>query len=356
MACASFSTYPPREGLPNRSCDPICDRFIVKLYENRISVALADGCNLGDRSRSAAKKASKAFIRFTDMVQQHIQNLQDAAYLFLEGFHLSHQSIIDSAADSLWEAGNATMVGGMMLAINQSQTIQQSSSFKILYPPRKALEVNSSRSYLDLTSPPPYVFVCCNLGNCKAYHIDAKMRTVTLITNYADPFNGDNRGQLGPHDGEGKPNLKNLAIFTMPCKDGDLILLATDGIHSNFDPLIQGKVPADLVGLMSGCDLVQSWNELSEKELFEIRERYECQFLESLMDLEGQALEPQRLISAIYARVKSITRSLRQFMRESPQATIPVDRVEYPGRLDHSTCVCFTVGDVNISYNEWMNK
>jgi len=75
--CHSISTYPPKPNSHVRMGDPICDRYFVNLYENRIMSALADGCSWGDRPRSAAKKASKAFATYVNAHHREPSTLRD---------------------------------------------------------------------------------------------------------------------------------------------------------------------------------------------------------------------------------------------------------------------------------------
>lgn len=43
--------------------DPICDRFKVQIYNNRVTLVVCDGCNWGIRPHTAAVKASQAFLQ-----------------------------------------------------------------------------------------------------------------------------------------------------------------------------------------------------------------------------------------------------------------------------------------------------
>jgi hypothetical protein len=43
----TVSTYPYRIKESKREGDPICDHFNMKVYENRVLVAVADGCSWG---------------------------------------------------------------------------------------------------------------------------------------------------------------------------------------------------------------------------------------------------------------------------------------------------------------------
>ena len=43
-------------------------------------------------------------------------------------------------------------------------------------------------------------------------------------------------------------------------------------------------------------------------------------------------------------------------MVENPTLRLPRDYSKYPGKVDHTTAICYQVGAVNLSYNDWMKK
>lgn len=169
--CKTVSSYPLKKNYHVREGDPICDRYFVKLYENRIIAALADGCNWGERPRQAAKKACKSFTMHMNEAHKKAKNLQELAKSFLDAYADAHRRILESAGEGYWEAGTTTMIGGMVLKASMGE----GQEFK-------------------------WVFLCCNLGDCKAFHYSFKTRRVTDITKHtrADVRDsGDPGGRLG---------------------------------------------------------------------------------------------------------------------------------------------------------------
>ena len=51
-----------------------------------------------------------------------------------------------------------------------------------------------------------------------------------------------------------------------------------------------------------------------------------------------------------------ITENSRQFMVNNPNSRLPKDYTKYPGKVDHTSVVCFRVGEVSLSYDQWMGK
>ena len=45
--------------------------------------------------------------------------------------------------------------------------------------------------------------------------------------------------------------------------------------------------------------------------------------------------------------VQSITEVSRIFMKENPRQKLPIDYVKYPGKMDHASVICLTVGKNN---------
>ena len=232
--CHSISTYPPKPNSHVRMGDPICDRYFVNLYENRIMSALADGCSWGDRPRSAAKKASKAFATYVNAHHREPSTLRDLVKIMLEGLADAHRSIIESV-DSYIEAGTTTLNGSLLL----KATAGDESMYK-------------------------WIFVTCNVGDCKAFHYSKKTKRVRDITKYTrqDIQNSsDPGGRLGPRGGKPKPDLRNLSVNWQYCDEGDFIFIVSDGLYDNCDLRHQGYTPSD-VGLSGG-----NWDSCDKKQV-----------------------------------------------------------------------------------------
>ena len=66
LACAhSISTYPHLPTHPKREGDPICDRYSLSLYDNRVIACVADGCKfkLLDNGTNRKIKATGELLR-----------------------------------------------------------------------------------------------------------------------------------------------------------------------------------------------------------------------------------------------------------------------------------------------------
>jgi len=321
--CRTISSYPLKRNYHVREGDPICDRYFVKLYENRIIAALADGCNWGERPRQAAKKACKAFTLYMNNTHKKAKTLQELGKFMLESFADAHRRILESAGEGYWEAGTTTMIGSMILRATPGDS-----------------------------SVPKWVFLCCNLGDCKGFRYSPQNKVATDLTKDTrvdTQDSGDPGGRLGPRGDPPQPDLRNLSLLWSVCEQNDFIILVSDGVYDNLDPRHLGISPRE-VGLP--CD---DWNDADRKAATIAN----CRFIENKMAMIISSIEeltPQAICTTITERVYEVTEKTREFMVENPNTRLPKDYTKYPGKVDHTSVLCFRVSDVSLSYDQWMGK
>jgi len=313
---AAISTYPL---LPNgqRDGDPICDRFYFQLHTNRSILAVADGCNWGPRPLQAAARATESFVTKLNQKQAGIYNLADAAYHILSGFATAHLAIIEDKTD-MWDAGSTTLIGGMVLELQ------------------------------DLG----WGFICGSVGDCKAFHWSHETKIVKDITignrqNLLDAR--DPGGRLGPYVAEGEPDLRNLAVFYCPCSTDDIIFMVSDGVHDNIDPQQLGLNPKDIqIEAESWADAEKLFADATMNAKTEYRNKLLTQQFE---DLEKKGtITPQNVTKMILEYCSNITSNSRKYMELYPTRKQPSDCSEYPGKMDHTTCLALKVGMVSLEH------
>jgi len=189
-------------------------------------------------------------------------------------------------------------------------------------------------------------FVCCSVGDCKAFHYSVKrdkVMDITLgnrinVTDVRDPG-----GRLGPYLEGGVPDLRNLKLSFMPCDPGDLLLLVSDGVHDNFDPQMLGKTPHQLGFSQILPD--QNWSDVScdsaEAEL--AKDKYRNKKLKKI--LHAGPLTPKAVTKRLMQHCAATTRLCREYMETNPQARQPDDHRQYPGKMDHTTATCLVIPD-----------
>ena len=147
--------------------DPNADKVWVQLHKARAILALADGCNWGHRPQQAAQSATAALKSYLTprykeqmnykMFTNHnyrfnaVADLQEAAHLLLRAFAEADKKIMEGK-EFHWEAGTTTLLGGILLRFKPQDNV------------------------------PAWGFVCCSVGDCKAFLYSHKSKEVTDIT------------------------------------------------------------------------------------------------------------------------------------------------------------------------------
>lgn len=373
-AGTAVSTYPmrdfpdpedPSRKIAKRDGSPICDQYRVNVYESRIIAAVADGCNWGDAPRNAAVAARDAFVTYLEAHQEEITDVQFCGALILRALSMANAAIFRGLNAETQQIGTTTLLGGIVL---------------------KMQDEDSGSADDEQTVPEDshnWGFVYGSIGDCKAFHwsqatgqfadITASNRTESLSAS-------DCGGRLGPHIQGCLPDLRNLELGFYPCDEGDYFMIVSDGVHDNLDPQHLGFEPLDL-GLQG-----ESWATVPDLEVAEeAKTRYRLELLQKIIKREIDSKSPidreereimrkltdkvNRSSSDLSAAVPSadetvnrlsspldIVRQLTcycreicaasaEWMRENPSKRLPKDYRLYPGKMDHTTCVCFIVGE-----------
>ena len=317
----TVSTYPHLKGFSKREGDPICDSFECKFYNKRSILVVADGCNWGFRPKLASLSASSMFVKYMEEHQSEIHTIREAGYYLLRAVAHAHHYISVTAEELEIESGSTTLLGGIVMEL-----------------------ADDDNDALDDANR--WVFVCVNIGDCKAFCVRPSEQKITELTmgNRADSTNAsDPGGRIGPYRSDGSPDLRNLQLLAYPCRKDDIIIICSDGVFDNLDPKPQGVMPQDL-----GFD-VESWDDenFSGDVIEEIFCEFRLQFLDLLLFDENHSaaqITPQEIVRKLIHHSHSITRSSRMWMRANPGKRLPSDFQRFPGKMDHATCVAVTIG------------
>jgi Protein phosphatase 2C len=299
---------PTAQGSHKRQGDPVADRFAFQLYENRALFTLADGCNWGYRPKEAARRACSRTLDFLRENMNNIRDVQEACHFLLESFSEAQKHIMAASDD----AGTTTLLAGMIVEEAHFGSLGESC----------------------------YGFVCASVGDCKAYLIERASGEVIPLTgaNRGGDFNpADCGGRLGPCGPGGAPDLRNLSTFTSPCQEGDLILLLSDGVHDNLDPSQLGLEPADL-----DCSFAQ-WGS-DQEAAAQVKSLFRSRLIEHWVLAGLDEVSPRTVVDRALHHAKSITARSREIMEKHPSLKQPRDYRVFPGKMDHTTAMCFRVG------------
>jgi CRP-like cAMP-binding protein len=317
-----------------RQGDPICDQACLERFENGVLLALADGCNWGEKPRKAAYLAARTFIEYVKRSASEVLTVQDAGQLFLQAFVQAHHRIVEGYEDKWWECGTTTLIGGALVQLKDPYN--------------------------------PWGFVCASVGDCKAFLITRRKGVFDITsgsrTGAAATDATDSGGRIGPHV-EGNPDLRNLSLYFRLVDEGDVIVVVSDGLYDNLDPQSLGISPKDAGIPDAGSD----WTKIPADNVEKAKSDYMCEKIRSLLwrepvrtsraskddqdDFSGGEgsddvfvdLDPTAIVESLIKHAKETTQSSRDFMEKFPNLKLPTDYTKYPGKMDHTTACAFKV-------------
>uniref|UniRef100_A0A6B2KYC2 PPM-type phosphatase domain-containing protein n=1 Tax=Arcella intermedia TaxID=1963864 RepID=A0A6B2KYC2_9EUKA len=306
----------------------------MKLVGNRTILNISDGCGWGTRSARAAEICSKVVVDYLSKphVQDAITNTQSCEAELKKVLDQAHQSILEQQGQlqpngtfSTVDCGNTTAIIGLVMKIRGNSTTDD------------------------------WAFICTCVGDCKAYHYNSRVSKVTEVTvgnrvNLNDAK--DPGGRLGPWNDDGSPDLRNLKNYFWPCGLGDMIILASDGVHDNLDPEHLGFSPAEVC---TGKYENVAWSEIPREELELIKSRYACELIEKRIK-EHSEITPKRLRRLLIHNAQDVTKKVREYMESNPNTGEPKDYKNFPGKMDHTSCICYDVGDRQILQDQFKKQ
>jgi len=125
--------------------------------------------------------------------------------------------------DDVFMAGTTTFIGGVLV------------------------KQEHGHEYDDNPQDNPWSLVFISVGDCKLFQYVAEDKKVfdLTATNRAEVLNAtDPGGRIGPQVGNvGDPDLRNLELSHQTCKENDILLVVSDGVHDNLDPGTLGLAP-----------------------------------------------------------------------------------------------------------------
>jgi len=224
-------------------------------------------------------------------------------------------------------------------AVNRHRSITHYGMYNVNLKQENSLDSGEDAPEIDQQHD--WAFVFGSVGDCKVFLYNPSTASVTDISsvNRTQSLNAaDCGGRLGPCDKQGKPDLRNLFVASATVRQGDLILVVSDGMHDNLDPELLGKFPSDLD---ESIDEGTSWKELPAPLMARIKTRYREDTLASLIN--HTLTTPQDICQALVEYSRKVTYASRSFMEQRPSEELPEDYTLYPGKMDHTSCICLSV-------------
>ncbi|KAH3762246.1 cyclophilin B [Pelomyxa schiedti] len=313
MLCGrSVSTYPivpvGSSGLKARDGEPNADSFSAILYENRALIAIADGCNWGEKSQKAARNAIEGVMEYIPGRTESVTDLREIGRRLLRAICEANTKILSNATH-MWDAGTTTLLLCFMI---------------------------------PLADTSDWGAVIASVGDCKAFHWNFATHEVLDITSGNRCVDlRDPGGRLGPYVGQGSPDLRNLQLYYHVCKPGDVVMLVTDGIYDNFDPVQLGNTPRDM-----GID-ANAWPQVPKPVVETTKKAFLAKFINDLYSTHP--VTPASMVNVAVDHAIVTTTPTRDFMEANPGQKQPSDYKKYPGKMDHTTAVAYRVGPVDFS-------
>eukprot|EP00727_Mastigamoeba_balamuthi_P007686 m51a1_g3538 hypothetical protein (740) ;mRNA; r:973435-975984 len=298
--------------------DPICDHYVLRSCGSRVVACIADGCSWGNASLEAATRASTSFAdAVCKCLQKGINDTSQAGDVVVAGVAAAQARLCQPDDPAPWDVGTTTLLGGVLVELARD----------VAMPP----------------GAPTHAFVCASVGDCKAFRVSSKLGIVQDITqgnrlNMVDVT--DPGGRLGDYE-KMNPDLRNLKVFLQLCDEGDIIVMASDGVHDNFDPAILGDSPEDWnIRAASWEDAACQFPDDTAlaKASFMTTELARVIFEGSEADLKLSTV-----CNRIMETIVQTTAAGRAWIELNPKSKLPNDHVKFPGKQDHACCLCFRV-------------
>jgi len=157
--------------------------------------------------------------------------------------------------------------------------------------------------------------VATTVGDCKIFIIrnDGRKR-VCFEPTKASRMNSKDATDSGGRIGKNSPDLGNLACYTCPLKQGDQIIICSDGIHDNFDPET----------LKEGIGRV-------ENKIEEMQRRQQIMLQKLLEVVDATCTTPDAIVKALNKYVSRTTQKYKVAQLEGHR----MKSSTIPGKPDH---------------------
>ena len=243
--------------------DPICDKIIVKFFENAAVFILADGCGWGTAPLQAANTACTT-ISFKMNELSKCKTIQEIAKLEIAALQEGDQSIL-SSMDTIKQCGTTTI---MIITI-----------------------VPFENHYLGV-----YV----NVGDCACFkYRNSEEKTKFVCGKLIDTIKDATQcgGRIG-NAKNGLPSLEELSVGKFEIETDDLVMVMTDGVHHNLNPNVRH--------ISYDCSIEES----------------ECQLLGHKIFMSDTICD---ISENIMGEIINLTNPSRDFHEKFPKKKLPLD-------------------------------
>merc|ERR1711982_178116 len=100
----------------------------------------------------------------------------------------------------------------------------------------------------------------------------------------------------------------------------------------------------------------ETWDDVDQRKVTNLNCKHVEDQMTKVLQTLGDDISPDKICVALTDFCLEITENSRQFMVGNPNSRLPKDYSKYPGKVDHTSVICFCVGEVSLSYDQWMGK
>ncbi len=301
VAGKTISTY-PMTSKNLREGSPVCDSFGIRVFEDGTALfCVADGCGWGKKSLMASSSASSKFLE--SMSTSSVMTSTESRLLLAAAS--AHREIVGSKSAE-YDPGTTTILGASV-----------------------------TRSLLDCGG---FEFNFISIGDCQAFLRKAATGDIECLSSFGRGNLKDAKdpgGRIGPCDNAGLPDLRNMLFGKCLCGYGDMVLIMSDGVADNFDPEVQGLLPSDC-----GFEDAKSWKDVTDPSQLK---RWWCCL--EMRRVVGSSKDVNDVAQSLISYCKNLTLSSRTFLEGSSGQKLPSNYKDFPGKVDHATCLCFTISN-----------
>ena len=312
--------------------DPIADVFAIVARPKNAILALADGCNWGQKPLRAARCAVKGCTEFLDRALFNSETMprdtQSLAKLIRKSFDIAQELII--------KYDGATTTISVVVACEMETPIHNKS----------------------------WALCVVSVGDSPCLVWKHKREVVEEVTSVVEEGKErdlrDCGGCLGANVGT-QPDLSNLMCYFVPVARNDVVFLASDGIFDNFDPVILLKGTTECERQRKSGEFVATLGNLP---VLSRRQREEGQLhiiAEHLRKVKSektlQLLDAKTVTTSLIEYVQNVTSCKRNYLESG---CIDIDKSDLsahakskkkaealntmPGKLDHASIVAYMIG------------
>uniref|UniRef100_A0A6B2KY14 PPM-type phosphatase domain-containing protein n=1 Tax=Arcella intermedia TaxID=1963864 RepID=A0A6B2KY14_9EUKA len=303
----TMNTFPFIPSTRTKHQDPLKEFWGIDITRNRITAVLTSATKFGPKAAEATKIVCNSWLNYMMVHHKSLEDTVEVTETCYDAAHAAHKALMKEP-EFVSDLQSVSLLGSVCCRL---PNLEQGDG--------------------------SWIFVAVSIGNIKAFSWNFKTAELAPIT----PENGlmDNRiGAFSEDCGE----LHNVQVHSHVIVDemNTAIILLSPGVYNQFAPQYLGKKPKDFNLGNKKWDKV----ELIKKE--QLLNESLKEFLVSINHFQSETFNEM-----LMKYVNSKTEKRRELFTNSKNSTGKAlvensDYLNYPGFLDHASCLVYQVGSI----------